>query len=100
LNAVGNISQLADIEKATPEILGMVDFNEGHRYADYKPETDKVAAYGLAALVAGGLAAKTGLLKGLIAIIIALKKFVVIGVIALFAGIQKLFSWKRGRRGL
>ena len=99
LNAVANISQLGDIEKATPEILGMVDFNEGHRYADYQPGSDKVAAYGLAALVAGGIAAKTGLLKGLIAAVLAFKKFIIIGIIALFAGLQKLFNWKRGQRG-
>jgi uncharacterized membrane-anchored protein len=100
LNAVASMSQMAEIEKATPEILGMVDFNEGHRYADYKAGSDKVAAYGLAALVAGGLAAKTGLLKGLIALIIAFKKFIVIGVVALLAGAQKLFAWKKGQRGM
>jgi uncharacterized membrane-anchored protein len=99
LNAVANMSQLGDIEKATPEILAMVDFNEGHRYADYKPGSDKVASYGLAAIVAGGLAAKTGLFKGLIAAIIALKKFVIIGVLAIFAGIQKLFAWKKRQGG-
>lgn len=97
LNAVGKISQLPQIEKATPEILAMVDFNEGHRYADYQPGSDKVAAYGLAALVAGGVAAKTGLLKGIFLAIIALKKFAIIGVIALFAGIQKLWTWRKNR---
>ena len=97
LNAVANISQFAQIEKATPEILGMIDFNEGHRYADYKPGADKVAAYGLAALVAGGIAAKTGLLKGLFLAIIALKKFAIIGVVALLAGVQKLWAWMKNR---
>lgn len=97
LNAVANMSQFPDIEKATPEILAMVDFNEGHRYADYKPGADKVASYGLAALVAGGVAAKTGLLKTIFLAIVALKKFAIIGVIALFAGIQKLFAWRKNR---
>jgi uncharacterized membrane-anchored protein len=96
LNAVAGISQLKEIEKATPQILAMVDFNEGNRYADYKPGTDKLAAYGLAALVAGGIAAKTGLLKGLIVAIIAMKKFVIIGIVAIFAFIKKLFG-ARGR---
>src|SRR2546426_2131137 len=36
--------------------------NEGHRYADFVPGTDKVAEYGIAALIAGGVAAKAGLL--------------------------------------
>ena len=43
----------------------MVDFQEGHRYADFTESTDKVATYGIAALVAGGIAAKVGLFKGL-----------------------------------
>jgi uncharacterized membrane-anchored protein len=92
LNAVARMSQLAEIEKATPEILTMVDFNEGHRYADYKPGTDKLATYGLAALVAGGIAAKTGLFKGLIVAILALKKFIIIGLVAVSAFIKKLFG--------
>ena len=75
----------------------MVDFKEGSRYADFDPKTDKVAAYGIAALVAGGAlaaAAKLGLLKGLWVAILALKKFIVIGVIALVAFVKKFF--KRG----
>ena len=92
LNAVAPISQLPQVEKATPEILGMVDFNEGHRYADYNASTDKLATYGLAALVAGGIAAKTGLLKGLIVAILAFKKFIIIGLIAAAAFAKKLFG--------
>ena len=92
LNAVAGISQLPQIEKATPEILSMVDFTEGNRYADYKPGTDKLATYGLAALVAGGIAAKTGLLKGLIVAILALKKFIIIGIVAVGAFIKKIFG--------
>ncbi|TAK97230.1 MAG: DUF2167 domain-containing protein [Aquabacterium sp.] len=38
-------------------LLSALDFNEGKRYADFNQSTDKVAEYGLAALV-GGLAAK------------------------------------------
>jgi uncharacterized membrane-anchored protein len=92
LNAVAGISQLPQVEKATPEILSMVDFTEGNRYADYKPGTDKLATYGLAALVAGGIAAKTGLLKGLIVAILALKKFIIIGIVAVGAFIKKIFG--------
>lgn len=98
LDAVASMSQLSQIEKATPEILAMIEFNEGHRYADYQPGSDKVAAYGIAAIVAGGLAAKTGLIKGLFLGLLAFKKFLIIGVIALIAVLQKLFAWKKSRR--
>jgi uncharacterized membrane-anchored protein len=95
LNAVADISQFAAIDKQTPQILGMVDFNEGNRYADFDPKTDQVAKYGIAALVAGGVlagAAKLGLLKGLWVAILALKKFIIIGVLAVVAFFKKLFN--------
>ena len=95
LNAVSGMSQFSRIEQATPEILAMVDFDPGQRYADYTPGTDKLATYGLAALVAGGIAAKAGLFKGLLVALIALKKFVVIGVIALIALVKRIVSGKK-----
>ena len=95
LNAVASMSQLADIEAATPMLLGAVDFQEGHRYTDFKPGTDKVATYGLAALVAGGVLAKTGFLKVLIAGLLAAKKFIIIGLVALSGAIKKFFGGKQ-----
>jgi len=98
LNAVAATSQLAEIEKATPTILSMVDFQEGHRYADFKPGTDKVATYGLATLVAGGLLAKAGFFKVLLGGILALKKFVIVAFVALVGGLKKFFGKLTGRR--
>jgi uncharacterized membrane-anchored protein len=96
LNVVGAMDQLAEIEKATPTILAAVEFTEGNRYADFKSGTDKIATYGLAGLIAGGVLAKTGVLKGLFALLLAGKKFVVVGAIALVAGIKKMFGKKEG----
>ena len=95
LNAIAQIDQLPDIDKQTPQILGMVDFKEGNRYADFDPKVDKVAKYGIAALVAGGVlagAAKLGLLKGLWVFILAAKKFIIIGIIAVVAFFKKMFN--------
>ena len=97
LNAVAGINQLGAIDRQTPQILGMVDFKEGSRYADFDPKVDKVATYGIATLVAGGAlaaAAKLGLLKGLWVFILAAKKFVIIAIVAVVAFFKKLF--KRG----
>ena len=97
LNAVAGIDQFAEIAQQTPQILAMVDFKEGSRYTDFNPKTDKVAEYGIATLVAGGAlaaAAKLGLFKGLWIAIIAAKKFIIIGAIAVFAVVKKFF--KRG----
>jgi uncharacterized membrane-anchored protein len=95
LNAVADVSQFNTIDKQTPQILGMVDFKEGSRYADFDPKTDKVAKYGIAALVAGGAlaaAAKFGLLKVIWLAIIGFKKIIIIGVIAVVAFFKKLFN--------
>lgn len=94
LNAVAGMAQLQEIEAATPAVLAMVDFQEGHRYADFNASTDKVASYGLAALVAGGIAAKAGLFKGLIAALIAAKKLVIVGILAIGTFLKKLFGKK------
>lgn len=94
LNAIASMKDLPQIEKDIPEIISAVNFDEGHRYADFNPSVDKVAGYGLAALVAGGVAAKAGLFKGLIAVLIAGKKFVIAGAIALFAFLSRFFKRK------
>jgi len=94
LNAVANLDQFDAIDNETPEILGMVDFKEGNRYADFDPKVDKVAKYGIATLVAGGAlaaAAKLGLLKGLWVFILAAKKFIIIAFVAVAAFFKKLF---------
>jgi uncharacterized membrane-anchored protein len=75
---------------ALPEFKKVVDgykFVEGQRYSEYK-EGDKVAKYGLAALIAGGAAA--ALLKsGLLA---KYWKLLVVGVLAAFAAIGSFFK--------
>jgi uncharacterized membrane-anchored protein len=112
LNAVASLSDLDKVRADMPRVLAMADFDQGERYADYNANTDKLAAYGIAALVAGGLAAKAGLfakigvlllaMKNFIAIgfakigvlLLAMKKFIAIGLVAL-AGIIKKFFWRK-----
>lgn len=94
LNAVATMGQLPMIEKQMPDVVRMVEFTEGNRYADYR-KGDQVAKYGIAALVAGGIAAKAGLFKTLIAMAIAGKKFLILFVIGLFAVAKKFFPKKR-----
>ncbi|MEZ5467344.1 MAG: DUF2167 domain-containing protein [Lysobacterales bacterium] len=59
MRAIAGISQLSAIKPGMGEALGAVDFNQGARYADFNPNTDHVSyEYSLAALVAGGIAAR------------------------------------------
>jgi uncharacterized membrane-anchored protein len=96
LNAIAGISDLPAIEQAAPKILSSVDFNPGHRYADFSASSgDKVAEYGIAALIAGGVAAKAGLFKGLWLAILAGKKFIIVGIALVAGWFKKLFGRKQ-----
>jgi len=74
-------------------------FMSGHKYAEYT-KGDKIAKFGLAALVAGGAgaaAAKFGLFK----LLGKFGKFILIGIVGLFAGFRKKIAnlFGRGSRG-
>lgn len=92
LNAVAGMSQLDQVRTDMKKVVGMASFTQGNRYADFNSSTDKVAAYGLAALVAGGIAAKTGLIAKLVALLIAGKKLIAVGLFALAGLLGKLFK--------
>lgn len=99
LNGVAGISRVNDIEAATPAIVSMVQFNDGHRYAEFNPKTDKEADYSLAGLVLGGavaakVAAKAGLLAKLGAILVAAKKLVIFAVLGVVVLFKKIFGRK------
>lgn len=87
LNIIGTVDQLEEIEPQIDALLASVNFNEGHKYEDFDPEYDKVAAYGIGALVAGKVLAKAGFW-------VAIAKFwkvIAMGAIAAGAAIKKLF---------
>ena len=74
------------------ELLSGVDFKSGKRYGDFNSSTDKVAAYGLAALVAGVAVKKLGLLALFAATIAKFAKLIAIAVAAFGAGIVRWFK--------
>jgi uncharacterized membrane-anchored protein len=92
LNAVAGIDQLAAVKTEMQQVTAFTNFTDGNRYADFDSNTDKVAEYGIAALVAGGVAAKLGLFGKLLALIVAFKKLIVLGVIAFGSAIFKFFK--------
>ncbi|WP_339531426.1 DUF2167 domain-containing protein [Pseudomonas mucidolens] len=92
LNAVAAMADLPTIKQELPKVLAFTNFTDGNLYTDYNPSTDKLASYGLAALVAGGIAGKAGLFAKIGIFLLAAKKFLVIGVVALLALVRKLFN--------
>lgn len=97
LNLVATMPQLQEIESVIPTVLEMTNFNPGHRYNEFDPSLDKVAAYGIGALVAGKVAAKVGLFAKLGVLLLALKKFWILVVIAVGAFLARLFRRQRSK---
>jgi uncharacterized membrane-anchored protein len=95
MNAVAGMPQLEQINADMEPIIKTAEFNAGYRYAEFNEDTDKVAAYGLGALVAGTAAAKLGLFAKLGVFLLAFKKFIVIGLIAIGGVVMKLFGRKK-----
>lgn len=88
------VSDRQNIEAEKPmarELLAAVAFNDGKRYQDFNAGTDKVAEYGLAALVGGIAAKKLGLLATLGIFLAKAWKLVALAVVAIGAGIGKFF---------
>jgi uncharacterized membrane-anchored protein len=95
MEAVASIKQLEMIRGEMRPLLEAAEFNPGHRYAEFNKSTDRVAEYGLAALIATGVAAKVGLFGKLLALLIAAKKIVIVVVIALGGIIARLLGKKK-----
>jgi uncharacterized membrane-anchored protein len=89
---------LEDIEAAMPafdDLLAGYAYRDGHKYAQFKPG-DKVAEYGLTALVAGGagvVAFKTGLFAVLGKWAGKLWFVIVAAVAAVFAWVKRTFGF-------
>jgi len=92
LNAVAAMADLPTIKQELPKVIAFTNFTDGNLYTDYSPGTDKLASYGLAALVGGGLAAKAGLFAKIGIFLLAAKKFLVVGLVVIAGFVRKLFS--------
>lgn len=94
MNVIGEMPVLPQVNANMDNILPAVNFTEGNRYADFNPDIDKVAAYGIGGLIAGKVLLKAGILAKLGLILAKFWKFIAFGVIALVAGVRKLFGGK------
>lgn len=95
LNAVAPIEQLAKVRRDMPQVLAMTEFEPGQRYQDFDRHNDRLATYGIGALIAGGAAAKLGLFAKLGMLLLAMKKFLIAGVLAIGALARKLLNRQR-----
>lgn len=95
LNAVASMNDLDLVKQHVPDVLNIVQFNEGFRYADFDSKVDDVAAWTIGGLVAGKVLAKAGLFA-------LLAKFggkILLVLGAAGAGLWRFFSNRRKDAG-
>ncbi len=95
LNLVTDLAELPKHKTHAAAMLSALDFNDGKRYADFNSSTDRVAEYGLAALVAGVAAKKLGFFALALAFLAKFAKIGFLAVAAFGAGIFKIFGKKK-----
>ena len=83
---------------AVVTLLDNLKYVEGKRYADFNSSTDKVAEYGLAALVAGVAAKKLGLFAVIAAFLAKFAKVGILAAAALGGGLWKRFRGKKAEQ--
>ena len=100
LNLVTGMATIEQEKPAALTLLNATTFNDGKRYADFNSSTDKVAEYGIAALVAGVAAKKLGLFAILAAFLLKFAKVFAIGAFAGAGGLKKFFSWRKDKKAV
>lgn len=91
MNFIANMEQLDEVNEARDEVLAMASFNDGHKYSEFDPDIDQVAAYGIGGLIAGKVLAKTGFLA---LALVFLKKFWFVLLLPLYWLKNRFFSKK------
>lgn len=95
INGVGDIGQLELVAAQNQHLLQVTEFVDGQRYQDFDPAYDKVAAYGIGALVAGKMALKVGLLAKLAVLLKVAIKPILFGLVVLGAFVAKLLGRRK-----
>jgi len=95
MNAIAGMENLGIVKQNIDKVLAIPEFTEGNKYSDFNSSTDKVAEYGIGALVAGGILAKTGVLATIGKFFVAAWKFIALGAVALFGAAKRLFGRKK-----
>jgi uncharacterized membrane-anchored protein len=94
LNLLSNSARIANDKTAAHELLADLDYNTGKRYEDFSATTDRIAEYGLAALIGGIAVKKLGLLALGAALVLKFAKLIFVGVALVGAGVMRFFRRK------
>jgi uncharacterized membrane-anchored protein len=92
MNLVTGLAELPQHKPAAQTMLSALSFVDGKRYADFNGSTDRVAEYGLAALVVGVAAKKLGLIAMGGLFFAKFAKVILLGLALLGGGFAKFFK--------
>lgn len=95
LNLVTGLKELPTYKPAAQTMLAALEYDAGKRYADFDASTDKVAEYGLAALVLGAGAKKLGLFAVIAAFFAKFAKVILLAAVAFGGTAMKLLRRKK-----
>ena len=95
MNLVTSMDRVELEKPAARELLAGLSFNEGKRYADFNAATDRMAEYGLAALVGGMAAKKLGLFASLGLFVAKFWKVGLLAMVGLGAGASRVLGRKK-----
>jgi uncharacterized membrane-anchored protein len=94
LNLLSNSERIAGDKSVAHGLLGDLGYNAGNRYEDFSASTDRIAEYGLMALVSGVAAKKLGLFAVVTAFVLKFAKVILIGLGVAGAGLVNFFRRK------
>jgi uncharacterized membrane-anchored protein len=94
LNLLSGSDRIASEKSAAQELLADLSYNAGKRYEDFSSTTDRIAEYGLMALVGGVAVKKLGLLALVIGLVLKFAKVILLGAAVLGAGVMRFFRRK------
>lgn len=95
LNLVTSVDDLAADKPWASALLAATSFDEGKRYEDFNASTDRVAEYGIAALVAGAAAKKLGFFAVIAAFLLKFSKVIGVAAIGVIALLRAWFKKKQ-----
>lgn len=93
LNAISTVNELPEVRSNIGKVINSIEFTEGNRYGDFKPDVDHVAAWTIGGLVAGKILAKVGFF----ALILKFWKLIAIGGVAAGSAIWKFITGRKGK---
>jgi uncharacterized membrane-anchored protein len=94
MNLVTDLNEVESQKPIARKLLAAVEFEKGKSYAEFNASTDRVAEYGLAALVGGIAAKKLGFFALIAAFAAKFAKLIFFGFLAFGAAAVKMFRRK------